>query len=75
MQLFTITAMTTMRVSLTIVILRYHLLLLLILPYFKIYYYNEYHEGLVELAKGFLKLLLNQLVDKTMVAVREGNRR
>ena len=39
------------------------------------YYYNEYHEGLVELAKGFLKLLLNQLVDKTMVAVLEGNRR
>jgi chorismate mutase len=33
------------------------------------YYYNKYHEGLVELAKGFLKLLLNQLVDKTMVAV------
>jgi hypothetical protein len=32
------------------------------------YYYNKYHEGLVELAKGFLKLLLNQLVDKTMVA-------
>jgi hypothetical protein len=31
-------------------------------------YYNEYHEGLLELAKGFLKILLNQLVDKTMVA-------
>jgi predicted transcriptional regulator len=30
--------------------------------------YNEYHEGLLELAKGFLKILLNQLVDKTMVA-------
>jgi hypothetical protein len=30
-------------------------------------YYNKYHEGLLELAKGFLKLLLNQLVDKTMV--------
>jgi hypothetical protein len=31
------------------------------------YYYNKYHEGLLELAKGFLKLLLNQLLDKTMV--------
>ena len=31
------------------------------------YYYNKYHEGLVEIAKGFLKILLNQLVDKTMV--------
>ena len=30
------------------------------------YYYNKYHEGLVELAKGFLKILLNELVDKTM---------
>jgi chromosome segregation ATPase len=30
------------------------------------HYYNKYHEGLVELAKGFLKILLNQLVDKTM---------
>jgi hypothetical protein len=32
------------------------------------YYYDKYHEGLVELAKGFFKSLLNQLVDKTMVA-------
>jgi hypothetical protein len=31
-------------------------------------YYNEYHEGLLELAKAFFKTLLNQLVDKTMVA-------
>jgi hypothetical protein len=32
-------------------------------------YYNEYHEGLLELAKGFLK---SHLVDKTMVsAVKE----
>jgi hypothetical protein len=31
-------------------------------------YYNEHHEGLLELAKGFLKIMLNQLVDKTMVA-------
>ena len=35
-------------------------------------YYNEYHEGLVELAKGFLNSLLNQLVDKTMVAAVKG---
>ena len=33
------------------------------------YYYNEYHEGILEIAKGFLNILLNQLVDKTMVAV------
>jgi hypothetical protein len=32
------------------------------------YYYNKYHEGLVELAKGFLNILLNHLVDKTIVA-------
>jgi hypothetical protein len=32
------------------------------------YYYNKYHEGILEIAKGFLKILLNQLVDKTMVA-------
>jgi hypothetical protein len=31
------------------------------------YYYDKYHEGLIELAKGFLNILLNQLVDKTMV--------
>jgi hypothetical protein len=37
------------------------------------YYYNKYHEGILELAKGFLNILLNQLVDKTMVvaAVKE----
>jgi hypothetical protein len=32
------------------------------------YYYNKYHEGLLELAKGFLKILTNQIVDKTIVA-------
>jgi hypothetical protein len=32
-------------------------------------YYNEYHEGLLELAKGFFKSLSSHLVDKTMVAV------
>jgi hypothetical protein len=30
-------------------------------------YYNEYHEGLLEIAKTFLNILLNQIVDKTMV--------
>jgi chromosome segregation ATPase len=36
------------------------------------HYYNEYHEGLLELAKGFLNSLLNQVVDKTMVAAVKG---
>jgi hypothetical protein len=31
-------------------------------------YYNKYHEGLLELAKGFFKSLLSQIVNKTMVA-------
>jgi hypothetical protein len=31
-------------------------------------YYNEYHEGILEIAKTFLKILLDQMVDKTMVA-------
>jgi chorismate mutase len=31
-------------------------------------YYNAYHEGILEIAKGFLNTLLNQLVDKTMAA-------
>jgi hypothetical protein len=31
------------------------------------HYYNKYHEGILEIAKGFLKILLNQLVDKIMV--------
>jgi chorismate mutase len=35
-------------------------------------YHSEYHEGLLELAKGFFKGLLNQLVDKTMVAAVKG---
>jgi hypothetical protein len=35
-------------------------------------YYNKYHEGLVEIAKTFLNILLNQLVDKTMVAAVKG---
>jgi chorismate mutase len=32
------------------------------------HYYNKYHEGIIELAKGFLKIMTNQLVDNTMVA-------
>ena len=36
------------------------------------YYYNKYHEGLLELAKGFLNILLNQLLEETMVAIVEG---
>ena len=29
---------------------------------------SKYHEGLLEVASSFLKMLLNQMVDKTMVA-------
>jgi hypothetical protein len=36
------------------------------------YYYNEYHEGILEIAKTFFNGLLNQLVDKTMVAAAKG---
>jgi len=36
-------------------------------------YYNEYHEGTLELARGFLKILTNQLVDKTMVAAMKAD--
>jgi hypothetical protein len=32
------------------------------------YYYNEYREALLRIAKGFFNNLLNQLVDKTVVA-------
>jgi hypothetical protein len=31
-------------------------------------YYNECHEGILEIAKAFLTMLSNQLVNKTMVA-------
>jgi chorismate mutase len=31
-------------------------------------YYNEYHEGILEIANSLLKILTNQIVDKTMVA-------
>ena len=36
------------------------------------HYYNEYHEGILEIAKGFLKILSSQLVDNTMVAAVKG---
>ena len=29
---------------------------------------SEYHEGLLEVAKSFLKVLTNQILDNTMVA-------
>jgi hypothetical protein len=32
------------------------------------YYYNQYHEGILEIANSLLKILLNQMVDNTMVA-------
>jgi hypothetical protein len=32
------------------------------------YYYNEYHEGIIEIASSFLKILTNQMMDSTMVA-------
>jgi chorismate mutase len=32
------------------------------------YYYNEYHEGIIEIASSFIKILSNEVVDKTMVA-------
>jgi hypothetical protein len=33
------------------------------------YYYNEYHDGILEIANSLLKILTNQIVDKTIVAV------
>jgi hypothetical protein len=36
-------------------------------------YYNEYHKGILEIAKTFLNILLNQLVDKTMDAAVQEN--
>jgi hypothetical protein len=32
------------------------------------HYYNEYHEGILEIANSFPKILTNQIVDNTMVA-------
>jgi hypothetical protein len=31
------------------------------------HYYNEYHEGVLEIAKTFVKMLSNQLINKKMV--------
>jgi hypothetical protein len=39
-------------------------------PYQK-YHYNEYHEGILEMAKTFFNGLLSQLVNNTMVAVNK----
>jgi len=36
------------------------------------YCYNEYDEGILEIAKTFFNGLLNQLVNKTMVAAIKG---
>ena len=32
------------------------------------YYYDEYNKGIIEIANSLLKILTNQIVDKTMVA-------
>ena len=37
-------------------------------------YYNEYHEGILEIANSLLKILTNQIVDKMMVAAVEEKR-
>jgi hypothetical protein len=37
------------------------------------YHYKEYHEGILEIANSFLKILTNQMVDKTMVAAVQEN--
>ena len=31
------------------------------------YYYNEYHEGILEIAEGFLNILLNHMTMVTLV--------
>jgi chromosome segregation ATPase len=33
------------------------------------YYYNEYHEGILEIANSFLKILTNQIVDRQLYHV------
>ncbi|MGB7638829.1 MAG: hypothetical protein WBL88_14805 [Nitrososphaeraceae archaeon] len=35
-------------------------------------YYNEYREGILEIANSFLKILTNQMMDSTMVAAVKG---
>ena len=34
-------------------------------------YYNEYREGILEIANSFLKILLDQMVDNTMVVAMQ----
>jgi len=34
---------------------------------------NHYHEGILEIANSLLKILLDQMVDKTMVAAMKEN--
>jgi len=36
------------------------------------YYYNEYYEGILEIANLFLKILSTQMADKAMVAMVKG---
>jgi hypothetical protein len=38
------------------------------------HYYNQYHEGILEIANSLLKMFLSQVVDNTMVAVVEENK-
>jgi hypothetical protein len=37
------------------------------------YYYNEYHEGIIEIANSLLKMFLSQVMDNTMVAAVKEN--
>ena len=64
--------MTTMRMSLTIIIMvQLAAVSYSHFPYLKSHqnhYYDEYREGILQLAKTFLNSLSNQVVDKTMVA-------
>jgi hypothetical protein len=74
MPLFTIASMTAMTMYIIVVaLLQLHQYYLPVLPLllpkpYQNYYYNKYHGGILEIAKGFLNILLTELVDKTMVA-------
>jgi hypothetical protein len=37
------------------------------------HYYNKYRERILEIANSLLKILLNQIVDKTMITAVEEN--
>ena len=37
------------------------------------HYYDQYREGILEIANSLLKILLNQLVNKTMLAAVKEN--